>query len=70
MFENWTRKLSIVVLAVWAVAVLWRLIWLRESVGLSDIATSGALLLATIGGKSVASSFAEAQKAKNGNGGA
>lgn len=57
MFENWTRKLSVVVVVVWSFAIVYRVAVLREAVGLSDIATSAALILATVGGKSALSAY-------------
>lgn len=57
LFQHWTRKLSIVTIAAWLFVVVWRTVWLREAVGLSDVATSAALLLATVGGKSALSAY-------------
>jgi hypothetical protein len=57
MLENFTRKATAFALLVWAFVVVWRAVVLRESVGLTDIATSVALIIAVAAGKSVATQW-------------
>jgi len=64
LFDNWTRKLSIIAIGVWAFVVVWRVVVQREAVGLSDIATSVALIIGTTGAKSVASTLAAYRNAQ------
>jgi hypothetical protein len=57
VLDNFTRKATAFALLIWAAVVVYRSVWLRESVGLTDIATSVALIIAVAAGKSVATQW-------------
>ncbi len=62
MWSNFTRKATVFALLVWAAVVLYRAFGLHEPVGLTDIATSAALIIGVAATKSVGTDAVKASK--------